>query len=105
MCTSAEAQNRSNTMEAPTGGRLRTGWRDQRCLSGQMAFGLDLESERRFLHVEHRKKAFLDEKGVSLAQELRLYPRFVLENHNNSSAGSQVILVKCAGSGHTFGNF
>lgn len=73
--------------------------------SGHVAFGLDLESERRFLHVENRKRAFLDEKGVSLAQELRLYPRFVLENHNNPSAGSQVILVKCTGSGHTFGNF
>lgn len=52
MYTSAEAQKRSNAMEAPTWGGLRTGWRDQRCLSGQVAFGLDLERERRFLHVE-----------------------------------------------------
>lgn len=103
MCTAAEAQKRSNAMEAPTGGRLSTGWRDRRCLSGQVAFGLDLESERRFLQVENRKGAFLDEKGVPLAQGLRLYSGFVLENHNNSSAGSQVI--KCAGSGRMFGNF
>lgn len=80
-------------------GEDRTSWRDQRCLSGQVTFGLDLGSKRRFLHVENRKRAFPDEKGVPLAQELRLYSGSVLENHNNHSAGSQVTvgihLVTC----------
>lgn len=69
-----------------------------------MVLGLDLESKRRCLHVENRKGAFLHEKGVAVAQGLRLHSWLTLEKHNsNSSAGSQVI--RCTGSGHIFGHF
>lgn len=44
-----------------------------------MAFRLDLESKRELRHVGNREGAFLDEKGVSLAQELRGDLWFVLE--------------------------
>lgn len=46
-------------------------------------FGLVMKSKRRFIHVENREKAFLDEKKVLPAQELKWESGLCCEDKDN----------------------